>query len=118
MVIDVLSWAFLVAGGFFMVVAGIGVLRLPDLFTRVHAAGVKDTLGAALTLIGLMLQAGFTLVTVKLVLIWLFLWFTSPVAGHAVARAALSAGLRPILSSRSPHMGPREGDHASDGTTA
>ncbi len=102
MVIDFLSWVFLLSGAFFMLVAGIGVLRLPDIYTRAHAAGVKDTLGAALTLIGLMLQAGFTLVAVKLLLIWLFLWFTSPVASHAVARAALSSGLRPILSDASP----------------
>jgi multicomponent Na+:H+ antiporter subunit G len=102
MVIDLLSWAFLLSGAFFMLVAGLGVLRLPDVFTRMHAAGLKDTLGAALTLVGLMLQAGFTLVAVKLLLIWLFLWFTSPVASHAVVRAALSAGLRPILSGEAP----------------
>lgn len=97
LVIDALSWAFLLGGAFFMLVAGIGVLRMPDVFTRIHAAGVKDTLGAALTIIGLMLQAGLTLVAVKLVFIWAFLWFTSPVSSHSVARAALLAGLRPIL---------------------
>jgi multicomponent Na+:H+ antiporter subunit G len=99
-VVDVLSWIFLVAGAFFMLVAGIGVLRMPDVYTRIHAAGIKDTLGAALTLIGLMLQAGLTLVAVKLVLIWAFLWFTSPVASHSVARAALLGGVRPILHSK------------------
>ena len=97
-VIDALSWVLLAGGGFFMLVAGVGVLRLPDVFTRLHAAGIKDTLGAALTLIGLMLQAGFTLVAVKLLLIWAFLWFTSPVASHAVARAALHAGLQPVFA--------------------
>lgn len=97
LVVDVLSWAFLLAGAFFMLVAGIGVLRLPDVFTRLHAAGMKDTMGAALTLIGLMLQAGFTLVTVKLFLIWLFLWFTAPIAGHSVARSALLGGVKPLL---------------------
>lgn len=99
-IVDVLSWVFLLSGAFFMVLAGIGVLRLPDVFSRMHAAGLKDTLGAALTLIGLMLQAGLSLVTAKLVLIWLFLWFTSPVAGHAVTRAALASGIRPILARR------------------
>lgn len=96
-VIDLLSWALLLAGAFFMLVSGVGILRMPDVYTRIHAAGVKDTLGAALTLIGLMLQAGLTLVTVKLLLIWIFLWFTSPVASHSVARAALLGGVRPIL---------------------
>lgn len=96
-IVDILSWIFLGLGAFFMLVAGVGVLRMPDVFTRIHAAGVKDTLGAAFTLIGLMLQAGFTLITVKLVFIWIFLWFTSPVSSHATARAALLGGVKPIL---------------------
>jgi multicomponent Na+:H+ antiporter subunit G len=118
MVIDLLSWAFLLAGAFFMVVAGIGVLRLPDLFTRMHAAGLKDTLGTALTLIGLMLQAGFSLVSVKLVLIWAFIWFTSPVASHAVARAALLSGHRPIIdpgAGSPPQSGPSQQTDSSRG---
>lgn len=98
LVIDGLSWILLLAGAFFMLVSGIGVLRMPDVYTRIHAAGVKDTMGAALTLVGLMLQAGLTLVTAKLFLIWLFLWFTSPVASHSVARAALLGGIRPVLA--------------------
>jgi multicomponent Na+:H+ antiporter subunit G len=120
-VIDVLSWICLLAGAFFMLVAGIGVLRMPDVFTRIHAAGVKDTMGAALTLIGLMLQAGLTLVAVKLALIWAFLWFTSPVASHSVARAALIGGVRPILHTRngqavaSAAESARIGDHHEEG---
>ncbi|MEX2571881.1 MAG: monovalent cation/H(+) antiporter subunit G [Gemmatimonadota bacterium] len=107
LVIDGLSWIFLVSGAFFMLVSGVGVLRMPDVFTRAHAAGVKDTMGAALTLLGLILQAGLTLVTVKLIFIWLFLWFTSPVASHSVARAAVLGGIRPILG--------RNGASGSDG---
>jgi multicomponent Na+:H+ antiporter subunit G len=99
-VIDLLSWAFLLGGAFFMVTAGIGVLRLPDVFTRMHAAGVKDTMGVALTMVGLILQAGFSLVTAKLLLIWVFLWFASPIASHATARAALLGGVKPILAKR------------------
>jgi len=98
LVIVVLSWILLLSGSFFMVVAGVGVLRMPDVFTRLHAAGIKDTLGAGLTLVGLMLYGGLSLVTVKLLLIWLFLWFTSPVASHSVARAAILGGVRPILA--------------------
>jgi len=98
LVIVVLSWILLLSGSFFMVVAGVGVLRMPDVFTRLHAAGIKDTLGAGLTLVGLMLYGGLSLVTVKLLLIWLFLWFTSPVASHSVARAAILGGIRPILA--------------------
>ena len=98
LVMSLVSGTLLVAGAFFILVAGIGVLRLPDVFTRMHAAGIKDTMGSALTLAGLMLMAGFSLVTVKLLIIWGLLWLTCAVATHAVARAALRGGLEPILA--------------------
>lgn len=94
--LDILSWLLLLGGGVFLVTGGIGVLRLPDFFTRLHAAGLTDTLGAALTLLGLVLQAGLTLVTLKLLLIFAFLFFTSPTATHALAKAALHGGVRPL----------------------
>jgi multicomponent Na+:H+ antiporter subunit G len=93
--VDILSWALMLAGGFFMLVSGIGMIRLPDLFTRLHGASVADSGGAALLLLGMALQAGFTLVTVKLLLIGIFLFFTTPTASHAVAHAALIGGLSP-----------------------
>ncbi len=91
------SWAFLMGGSFFMLVGAIGVMRLPDVYTRLHAAGVTDTLGAALLIVGMSLQAGLTLVTVKLVLIIIFLWFTGPVSSHALAQSALLSGRKPKL---------------------
>ena len=97
-VLDVLSWACLAGGGFFCVVGGIGLLRMPDFYTRMHAASVIETLGAGLILLGLMLQAGFTLVTAKLVMIGLLIFFASPTAGHALARAAMLRGLKPRLA--------------------
>lgn len=99
-VIGVLSWACLLAGAFVLLVSAVGVLRLPDVFTRFHAAGMTDTLGAALTLTGLILQAGLSSAAVKLLLIWVFLWATSPVATHSVTRAALLGGVAPRLSGR------------------
>ncbi len=94
--LDVLSWVFIVAGLFFIVVGGIGLIRLPDVYTRLHAAGMTDTMGAGLLLIGLSFQAGLTLVTVRLLMIWAFLLFTSPIATHALARAALHGKVEPI----------------------
>jgi multicomponent Na+:H+ antiporter subunit G len=94
-VIDVISWAFLLSGSFFVLAGGIGVIRMPDVFTRLHAAGVTDTGGAGLVLVGLMFQGGLTLVTVKLLLILGFLWFSSPVSTYALARAALAGGEEP-----------------------
>ena len=94
---DALSWVLLVAGALVVVAGGIGVLRLPDVYTRLHAAGMTDTLGAFLVLMGLALQAGWSLVAVKLIMIWLLLLLTSPVASHALARAALAGDVDPRL---------------------
>lgn len=95
MVLDVLSWITISAGAFFILAGGIGLIRLPDVFCRVHAAGLTDTVGAGLMLTGLMLQAGASLITVKLVLIMVFLVFTSPTASYALAHAALLDGIKP-----------------------
>ncbi|MEX0852434.1 MAG: monovalent cation/H(+) antiporter subunit G [Bauldia sp.] len=86
------------AGGVFMLIGAIGLIRMPDVFTRMHAASVSDTLGAGLILVGLMVLAGASLVTVKLVFLVLFFGLLSPVATHAVARAALHAGVKPVLA--------------------
>lgn len=92
---DVLSWACLLSGGALSIIGGLGLLRLPDLFSRMHAAGIIDTLGMGLIMLGLMIQAGFTLITVKLIIIVIFILFTSPTATHAVAKAALHGGVTP-----------------------
>jgi multicomponent Na+:H+ antiporter subunit G len=94
-ILEVMSWVSLLVGGLLVITGGIGVLRFPDLYTRMHAASVTDTGGAGLVLFGLMLQAGLTLVTVKLVLILWFLLFTSPVSSHVLAKAALHGKLEP-----------------------
>ena len=94
--LDLVSWAFLLAGSFFAITGGIGVIRMPDVFTRLHAAGVTDTAGAGLILMGLMFQGGLTLVTGRLILILGFLWFSSPVSTYALARAALAGGEEPV----------------------
>jgi multicomponent Na+:H+ antiporter subunit G len=98
LIIDAVSWALLASGSFLVVVGALGLIRMPDFYTRMHAAGITDTLGADLILAGLMVQAGFSLVTVKLVLIGAFLFFTSPTSTHAIANAALTAGLKPRLA--------------------
>ena len=94
--IDIASWFFLVTGALFCLAGGIGMIRFPDVYARSHAAGVIDTGGAYLILLGLALQAGFSLVTVKLAIIGLLLFFTSPTATHALVKAALAGGLEPL----------------------
>jgi len=102
--IDLLSGLALLGGAFLMIVGGAGLLRMPDFYTRMHAASITDTLGAGLILLGLMLQGGWTLVTAKLFLILVFLWLTSPTASHALVRAALSdpRNPKPLLHNNSP----------------
>lgn len=96
--IDMLSWLCLGAGSVFCVIGAIGMIRMPDFFTRMHAASVIETLGAGLLLFGLMLQAGVTLVSAKLVVIGLLILFTSPTATHALVKAALARGVTPLAT--------------------
>lgn len=95
--VTLLSWACLLVGGIFVLIGGLGLVRFPDFFTRLHAAGVTDTLGAWTILAGLVLQAGISQAALKLVLIWLVLVFTGPTATHALAKAALHGGVQPLL---------------------
>jgi multicomponent Na+:H+ antiporter subunit G len=92
--IDIASWVLLISGAGFCIIGGIGLLRMPDFYARTHAAGITDTLGAGLLLAGLLLQAGPTLIGVKLVLIFAFLELVGPTAGHALFKAAYADGVK------------------------
>ncbi len=96
-ILNFLSIAFLLAGGIFGIIGGIGLLRFPDFYSRLHAAGITDTLCALLIVAGLLIQAGIALPSIKLLLILLFLLFTAPTASHALARAAIVDGVKPVL---------------------
>ncbi len=111
----VLSGALIMSGVLFVIAGAIGVIRLPDFYTRMHAAGMTDTLGAEFIIFGLMVQAGFSQTSLKLLLIAFFLFLTSPTASHAVASAAHQAGLEPLLGKfRAPspeELTKKEGKH-------
>jgi multicomponent Na+:H+ antiporter subunit G len=92
---DLVSWICLLAGSAMALIGALGLLRLPDVFARMHGAGIIDTLGLGLILVGLMFQAGFSLITVKLILIFVFVLYTSPTTTHALAQACLYGGVRP-----------------------
>lgn len=96
--IDWASWAMIIAGSGFVVIGAIGLVRMPDFYTRMHAASVTDTLGAGLLLGGLMLQAGLSIVTLKLLFLLALFFLTGPVASHALAQAALHEGVEPQLA--------------------
>ena len=110
LILDVVSWVLLSAGGVFVLIGGIGALRMPNLYTRMHAASVTDSMGAVLVLTGVMLQAGLSLATIKLAAILLFLLITSPTASYALASAALLAGIK-------PDAGHAADQHVLDGDT-
>lgn len=96
--IAVVSGLCLLLGCFLVLTGGIGILRFPDFYTRMHAAGVTDTLATGLILIGLMLLAGWSLVLAKLAMILLFVLFASPTASHTLAKAAQHSKLAPVLA--------------------
>ena len=96
--IEIVSWALIIAGVFFTITGAIGLVRLPDVFTRMHGAGMVDTMGIGLILIGLMLHAPSIIVAIKLFLILSFIFFTSPTTCYALARATIHGGVKPLLS--------------------
>ncbi len=97
-IIEAISGIFLVGGAVAMFVGGIGILRMPDIFTRLHAVGIIDTLGVAAILIGLAFMAGWSLVLIILLIILALLMLLNPSASHALARAAVHGAKKPWLT--------------------
>lgn len=93
--IEILSWILLFLGGAFVLIGGIGALRLPNFYTRLHAASLTETMATILIFAGMILQAGLTLAAIKLATIMVFLLLTAPTASYALANAALQSGMRP-----------------------
>ena len=92
--LDVVSWVCIVLGSGFCVIGAVGLIRMPEFYTRTHAASLTDTLGAGLLILGLLCQAGFTLIGFKLVTILALLYITGPTSSHALVKSAYSGGLR------------------------
>ncbi len=96
----IISGGMIIVGSLFVLAGALGVLRMPDFFTRIHAAGMTDTLGAELIILGLMVQAlagGDVQMALKLLLVAFFLFMTSPTSTHAIANAAHKSGVKPLL---------------------
>jgi len=98
-VVEILSWLLILLGSFFMITGGIGFLRMPDVYTRMHAGSLVDTVGAGFLILGMMLQAGLSLVTLKLLFVFALFFFIGPVVTHALAQAALHEKVAPLLLS-------------------
>lgn len=97
MIPEIVSWCCVISGAVLSVLGGIGMHRFPDFYSRTHAASTTDTLCAALFLLGLGFQSGISLASLKLFLIFAFLFLTGPTAAHALGNAAILADLRPRL---------------------
>ena len=96
LLVAMFSGFFIVCGVVALLIGTLGLLRLPDVYCRIHAVGMIDTAGASFIILGMIIHEGFTLVSVKLVLIGVFLFFTSPIATHAVAQVAYKSGVVPV----------------------
>ncbi|MAS83299.1 MAG: sodium:proton antiporter [Legionellales bacterium] len=94
--IEILSGILVILGSLSIIVGLLGVYRMPDFYTRLHAASVIDTLGTILILFGLILYAGLNIVSIKLLLILIFILITTPTAAHALAKSALHGKLKPM----------------------
>lgn len=92
---EILSIIFILAGLFFLIVAAIGIIRLPDVFTRSHAVSLTDSLGAFLLLIGIAMYEGLSMNLLKILAVLALLYLQNPVIAHATLRAAIRAGLKP-----------------------
>ncbi len=96
LLVTMFSGFFIACGVVALLIGSLGLLRLPDVYCRIHAVGMIDTAGASFIILGMIIHEGFTLVSVKLVLIGVFLFFTSPIATHAVAQVAHKSGVVPV----------------------
>lgn len=105
LILEIASGLCLLIGSFLCLSGGVGILRFPDFYTRIHAVGVTDTSGAGMILIGLMLQNPQGLVLLKLMMILLFTLFINPTASHALSKAALRNNVKPILDDASNQGG-------------
>ena len=94
--IEILCGILVILGSLSIIVGLLGVYRMPDFYTRLHAASVIDTLGTILILFGLILYAGLNIVSIKLLLILIFILITTPTAAHALAKSALHGKLKPM----------------------
>jgi multicomponent Na+:H+ antiporter subunit G len=99
-VINILSGVLIITGALAIIIGLLGVFRMTDFFTRLHAASVIDTMGTMLIIVGLMLYSGFNLVSVKLLLVMIFILITTPAAAQALAKSALHGGLKPALKEK------------------
>ena len=95
-ILSIIRDLLLIAGALAVLIGALGVIRFPEVFSRIHAAWITDTAGAGLIILALLIESGFSLISLKLLVIVLFLFFTSPTSSHALAKAAIRGGVLPL----------------------
>ena len=110
LVLQIISWALILIGAFALICGAVGIIRFPDIYTRMHAASITDTLGSASILFALIFQSDTLLVSVKLGLILIFIFVTSPTSSFSLVHAALSSGVEPKLKHDLRELHPTEQD--------
>ena len=113
--VEIVSWVFILLGSFFVMVGALGLVRMPEIFTRMHAASVSDTLGVGFLILGMSVQAGFSLVTLKLLFLLALFFFIGPVVTHALAQACLHEGVKPMLTEDRRGLNRPQSTNADDG---
>lgn len=115
LLVEIASWVLILLGCFFTLVGTFGLVRMPEVFSRMHAASVTDTLGLGFLVVGMCVQAGFSLITLKLVFLLALFFFTGPVVTHALAQACLHAGIKPMLTADRRRTRPEPDADGADG---
>ena len=105
---EIIAGVFLMLGGAFTLIAGIGIFRMPDVFIRMHASTKVGTLGSGLTMAGVAVYFAEPEVVLRVILIVLFLLLTAPIGAHMIGRAALRIGIRPWGIDKSQSAGPKD----------
>jgi multicomponent Na+:H+ antiporter subunit G len=113
--VNIASFALIMVGSFFVIVGALGLMRMPDVYTRMHAAGIIDTVGAGFLILGMCLYAGASLVTFKLVFLLVLFFFGSPIVTHALAQACLHENIQPRLAEDRREITPPPAANADDG---
>ena len=113
MLLSWLSGISLLLGTAALIVGALGLVRLPNLFSRIHAVGMMDTAGVAFITLGMLIHEGFSLISVKLAVVGVFLFFTSPIATHAVAQVAHRSGFSPVTPVKEPRRAKKSAKKAA-----
>ncbi len=114
---EVIAACFMIGGLIFFIGSAIGMLRLPDFYSRIHASGNSETMGCMLSFIGLMIYEGATLTTVKMAFVFLFVFLANPIGSHILSKSAYKTG-HPVWTLKTKGakklVGLEKEDHSAD----